>query len=331
MVSRFLVTTALEETWPEDPETPVLFLGEWCRLYSRKERWSRMNAEVLPYHWDDRKKLYKDYLCLLDLYERLLPAVGEKLNQLHKVDHSVRYWRILIGPWLGYFIQMLFDRWTMLKRAFEEHDMSDWRVLEKNQSALIPKDMEDFIRHFLEDNWNEAIYSQLLREHLQSDITVEEIKVSNGQTNQLHQTNNQLEIWATKLKRSIANVRVKSKRWSKSSDEYFFISSSLSQLMEKKLQLRLGQKPQSWERIPVPQVAVDMKMRHWMIDKNDLFDKFSNIVNWMIPRHMPAAYLEGYKSLVDCIKKLPWPERPRCIFTCSAYIITKTNICYRSF
>ena len=29
MVARFLVTTALEETWPEDPETPVLFLGEW--------------------------------------------------------------------------------------------------------------------------------------------------------------------------------------------------------------------------------------------------------------------------------------------------------------
>ena len=29
LVDRFLVTTALEETWPEDPETPVLFLGEW--------------------------------------------------------------------------------------------------------------------------------------------------------------------------------------------------------------------------------------------------------------------------------------------------------------
>ena len=29
--------------------TPVLFLGEWCRLYSQKERWQAMEADVLPY------------------------------------------------------------------------------------------------------------------------------------------------------------------------------------------------------------------------------------------------------------------------------------------
>ena len=53
-MKRLLVSTALEETWRDDE--PVLFLGEWCRRYSRKERWSKMDAEVLPYHWDDRKK-----------------------------------------------------------------------------------------------------------------------------------------------------------------------------------------------------------------------------------------------------------------------------------
>lgn len=36
MVKRFLITTALEETWLED-ET-VLFLGKWCRRSSRKDR-----------------------------------------------------------------------------------------------------------------------------------------------------------------------------------------------------------------------------------------------------------------------------------------------------
>ena len=67
---KVLVTTALEETWPDTPETPVLFLGEWCRLYSRKERWQAMKAEVLPYHWDDRQKLYQDYLYISQFYEK---------------------------------------------------------------------------------------------------------------------------------------------------------------------------------------------------------------------------------------------------------------------
>ena len=120
MVSKVLVTTALEDSWPKDPETPVLFLGEWCRLYSRKERWQKMNSEVLSYHWDDRTKLYNDYIYINHLYEKCLNCLSEKLNEIHKVDHSVRYWRILIGPWLGQFIQMLFDRWSSLYTVFKE-------------------------------------------------------------------------------------------------------------------------------------------------------------------------------------------------------------------
>ena len=49
---RFLITTALEETWDED--LPVLFLGEWCQLYSRKDCWSKMDFRILPYHWSDQ-------------------------------------------------------------------------------------------------------------------------------------------------------------------------------------------------------------------------------------------------------------------------------------
>ena len=78
MVQRVLCTTAKENTWPDDE--PVLFLGEWCRRHSRKTHWSRMDAVVLPYHWDDRAKLYKDYLYLCDLHERLLRELAVKLN-----------------------------------------------------------------------------------------------------------------------------------------------------------------------------------------------------------------------------------------------------------
>ena len=92
MKKRFLITTALEDSWP-DKEEAVIFLGEWCRLYSRKKIWEKMDAEVLPYHWDDRGKLYRDYLYIRDLYERVLKVLTEKLNNIHSVDHGLRYWR----------------------------------------------------------------------------------------------------------------------------------------------------------------------------------------------------------------------------------------------
>ena len=62
MVERILITTALENTWPES-NIPVLFLGEWCKLQSLKERWIKFDDQlVIPYHWDNRDKLYNDYI-----------------------------------------------------------------------------------------------------------------------------------------------------------------------------------------------------------------------------------------------------------------------------
>ena len=57
-----LITTADQRFWKTDE--PVLFLGEWCKLFSQKAVWEKLDYEVLPYHWDDRGKLYNDYLYL---------------------------------------------------------------------------------------------------------------------------------------------------------------------------------------------------------------------------------------------------------------------------
>ena len=152
MVKRFLITTALEETWRDDE--PALFLGEWCKRYSRKDRWSKMDAETLPYHWDDRVKLYQDYLYLKELHERLLRRLSSHLNDIHGVNHSLRYWRILIGPWLGFFVPMLFDRWTCIQQAVESYDISETTVLASSDISMIPKwvasqENSEFFNNFL--------------------------------------------------------------------------------------------------------------------------------------------------------------------------------------
>src|SRR5436190_19598634 len=113
----FLVTTADQRYWNKDQ--PTLFLGEWCKVYDQKHVWSQMNSQVLPYHWDDRDRLYRDYLHLQEVYERYLQRLAERMNEVHQVDHSLRYWRILIGPWLFYFIQVLYDRYLSICCAQE--------------------------------------------------------------------------------------------------------------------------------------------------------------------------------------------------------------------
>ena len=319
LVNRFLITTALEETWPDDLETPVLFLGEWCRIYSRRERWSIMNAEVLPYHWDDREKLFNDYQYLSDIYERTLQDLQKQLNEIHGVDHSLRYWRILIGPWLGYFLQMVFDRWTMLKHAFEKHEISGCIILEKNENILIPNDMENFNSLVVDDDWNEMIYSQLLQEYFKENNIIEFVRKKNDKPQQLLKANRTFRSSLSPLKRLVISLSINFKNWIQNSDKYFFIKTYLPLSIENGLLLRLGQKPKKWKLAPTPKAQMNYKMRDWELKMDSLIDDFSNILSQMIPKHIPIAYLEGYQSLLASSDYLGWPQRPKCIFTSNSY------------
>lgn len=313
MVSRFLVTTALEITWPAD-DVPIMFLGEWCRLYDRKSLWEKRDAVVAPYHWDDRERLDKDYLYLQTLYEELLNELAIKLNALHRVNHSDRYWRIIAGPWLGYFVQMLFDRWVMLRQVVRDNDVSGVRVLQRSDDSLVPNDMADFHTLFIGDVWNEVIYGQLLS---WMEIPVEKV---DAQDDAIVPARNVTKLsFSRKAKRALAQAASYIAGVFCQDDEYFFISSYLPIKQDLLLQFKLGQVPKLWRSVAAPIMRVNRAIRQWQMPEPESADDFPSIARAMIPRHIPTAYLEGYRELVAKADNLPWPKRPKAIFTSVSY------------
>ena len=151
MVEHVLLTTALEETWPEGLDTPVLFLGEWCKLFSQEERWSAMNSKVLAYHADDREKLHQNFLYLQALYKKFISAVARRLNEIHNVDHSIRYWDILAGPWLVYFLQIIFDRWSTIQQVNRQNLDFETIILNYPVKKVVPQNMTNFNEYIVED------------------------------------------------------------------------------------------------------------------------------------------------------------------------------------
>ena len=81
-----LVTTASKDIWREDNN--ILFLGEWCKKYNEKASWNSKGDDTLPYHWDNKQKLSKDYGYLGDLYEAILSKLSFKLNEIHDVEFT---------------------------------------------------------------------------------------------------------------------------------------------------------------------------------------------------------------------------------------------------
>jgi putative transferase (TIGR04331 family) len=273
-----------------------------------------MDAEVVPYHWDDRARLHVDYVCLQELHERLLRELAVDLNQMHGVDHGLRYWRILVGPWLGFFVQMLFDRWTCIQRAVGEYELSGTVVLFGREETLIPNDMAEFPRLFVGDEWNHHLYATILQQFTQvpcsrrSRQAIQEAFRAPASAAWRRQTNRAFVRWYSRV----------TSAFSRDCDA-FFLSTYLPLLDELRVQRRLGQAPQRWRSVSAIRIGVDGTKRRWVVG-GESRSEFEVCARALIPGQMPALYLEGYSRLVEQAADLPWPGRPKVIWTGNSHV-----------
>ncbi len=313
---RFLITTALEVTWVEDQ--PILFLGEWCRLYSRKQRWSKMNALVQAYHWDDREKLFSDYIYLNSLYERLLLDLSSKLNQIHGVECSLRYWRIMVGPWLAYFIHILFDRWLSIENAINSYEITG-TVMLNNEENLVPNDLNHFNDLFVGDMWNHLIYGEILCKL----SSVPKVLINNHKDNNNSKSHNP----KSSLRHRILSVYSGIFKYFARDDDAFIINPHLTKFNEILLNLKLGQIPFFWKSVKPVQVNLDWQQRNWTIPSQCL-SEFEVFLLSMLPKQIPKVYLEGYQQLTEQIQDLPWPKSPKLIYSYDALWTDSVLISY---
>ena len=312
-MQRLLITTALEDTWRDD--VPVVFLGEWCRRYSRKARWSKMDAEVVPYHWDDRAKFDADYQYLQGLFEQVLQAIRLQLNQIHGVDHGLRFWRILIGPWLGYFVQLLFDRWTSIQQVVSACEVSGVVVLTGQESRLVPNDMADFTRLYVEDDWNEQVYGAILEQF----TGVPCIPQARQRVEAVPSPSAAPASWKQQIKRVVAAGFSRAASVLARDHDALFLHTYLSVRDELTLYRRMGQVPQLRRSVPAVREAIDGERRRWTV-AGESRSQFEVCARALIPRQIPAVYLEGYHRLVEQASRLPWPKQPRVIWSSNAHI-----------
>lgn len=316
-MERFLVTTALEESW-SDTE-PMLYLGEWCRLYPRRHRWSELDAVVLPYHWDDREKFALDSQFLLSLHEELLIELSDFLNNHHGVNHSLKYWRILVGPWLGYFTQTLFDRWESIHQAVATENLSGTVILTELSDIRTPNNMDDYLYLRLSHGWNHHLYSKVLRDFTDVSCVLQsanEIHDSSGSgVSPEVADSDSTSRWKDQMASAYSRL---ASRFTKSTD-FLVINTCLRSLRDElRLQRRLGQVPRLVRVASPVSVPVDDRCRSWKLGDNPGSD-FRSFVSDLIPEHMPTVYLEGYTALCNQVDNLRWPSRPKAIFTSASH------------
>ena len=90
----FLVMGPNENLWKKRER--LLFLGEWCKTIKNKKLIDSEENQTLYYHWDNLEKFDKDYKFLNQVYEEYLQILSHSFNELHGLNYSVNYWRIIL-------------------------------------------------------------------------------------------------------------------------------------------------------------------------------------------------------------------------------------------
>jgi putative transferase (TIGR04331 family) len=304
----FLALTSNQKFWKKDEK--ILFLGEWCRRYNHKNIWELLDHEVLPYHWNDRGKLYADYTYLDALYEKYLPLLAHQLNTTHKTFFSNRYWRILIGPWLKQFLGVFYDRYLSINSAIKSENASHTWLPIWPADNFIPLDFETYQNWVCSDEYNHYIYGWLIR-----NLTGINYETKKNIFCELPKTNNNSYRSCGFLKNLTKGFFEYYFRLTPESfKEVVFVSSYLTTWQLLRLQVSLGQAPSPCSpRVFTTEESVDRRLRE-QIELPHTDDQFESLLTKIVPTQVPKVYLECYSSFRQKSLKY-FPKKTQVIVT----------------
>ena len=312
---RYLITTDDERTWKFD--RPVVFLGEWCRVFDRKHVWQDMDAVVAAPYGLGLAKKDSDHAEARTLEENLFPVLCDALNQYHGVMHSELFWRIVLGHWLRRYVDVMLNRVKTLKYCLQTYQITGTTAYGIDGYSLATPDSYSAIWAFNNSRWNNTLTVRILDLMGQARIPVEFIEgcASSGFRFEVLATTPTLKRkilrWGYQQVGKLASCLVRD-------NDAFIINSYLDKKEEVKLQLALGQCPQLWV---FPKLEISEKpdslLRESLASQveSNSNNSLGDILTAMVFELLPVCYLEGFAHLNKLAKKQNWPKNPKFIFT----------------
>jgi len=129
-------------------------LGHWI---------NNPKINYLSYHWKNKKKLRKDYKYLNNLSEKLIIIISKRLNFINKENKTLRYWRIILCPWLYVYISTMYDRWEIINSAIKKINnfCCDYFYSEKIFRNI---GVADFMKKVItNDLWNHSNFIRIIK------------------------------------------------------------------------------------------------------------------------------------------------------------------------
>jgi putative transferase (TIGR04331 family) len=321
-----LIATPIKHIWPKNKNSRIVLCSEAAVLNYQDLKKKYKNFIISPNRWENKKILFNDYKYLDSLYEILLKDFSQKLNNIHSISENLNFWRIVLGPWLGNFIHIYFDRWKHIEGSLKRKEQYETTYINLDNNYLIPYDHSQFLQFSFNDYWNQHIYQNIIENF---SIKRKKIKLSKNLILRSLKKDN-LDIRFKNLKTNLINLAKKKTNEFINYKKYkfFFYKTYLSFKDELKLNLKFNQFPiLEVKKNYVQSENTDNKLRKNITLLKLRRSKFEKSLSKILPFQIPKIFIENFKDLVQFHKTVNLPIKPKIIFTSNAAWF-ETNIAY---
>lgn len=319
-IARYLITNADEGTWKFD--RPVIFLGEWCRVYERRQVWQKMDATVAEPYGLGKSKIDSDIAEANLIENGLFPILCRILNDYHDAEHSERFWKIIIGHWFHEYVATIFNRVNTLQKCLDDYNISGVTGYRPESQGLTVERFDPCWYNALEDaQWNSTLYLRILELTSNQKADIEWLSINS----KIH-SESELAVENASKKRvkksyPLSILKKLTPLLSRRTDA-FIVSSYLPPEEEIKLQFGLGQFPSFWETPQVllktkPNLVLRQELTNRLVNERD--GGLTKTIKALLFEILPVAYLEGFSEIQALAKNQKWPEKPKFIFTSNAF------------
>ena len=298
-----LITTFLESSVSKKNN---FYLGKWCHCFDKKKILKPNFKNTMSYHWTDHKKMNKDFLYIEKITEKILVKLSNSLNDIHKTNHDINYWAIIIHPWLVHYISFIFDRWETCRLFVKKNKQKkfifyDFDFKRYEQTCI---DHIGFRDKTIRDEYNYIIFKRIINFISSDNIINKKIKFDIKSFRNEQNTNKNLSLivlfladkFLSKLAIKFNSIIIENFK--------FPLTDYLKLCVSKGL---IPAKFMSLFNVNAKRKDKDSSLRNNFNKsflKNKNINKFENFLHLSICDDLPLSYLENYKELKIRSKKL---------------------------
>ena len=306
----FLATTALEDFW--NVEMPILFLGDWCKKSISKSFLEQLNYTDVRSSWDKKEQVCVGRQYTQDIFNNAINYLSKRFNHIHNENHTTMYWKIVLGAWLRWYINVVYTRYVNLKDVIDNYENFTTTLFSKEELTT-PTDTLNFRNLSQTHEYNLQIYSRIF-EALGMDFPAKPLISENIS---VYEDKEKIRSWSYKLlKKAFTELLFKFQNHG----SIFLINSSIDNLETLILLVQSVGKVQPIITImpPISPVEICKEKRAHLRAIEYEHSEFEMVLNKLLPFDVPICYVEGYETVKQYVKSNN-PRKPSAIFSSSSW------------